>query len=101
MFPEFIEQFTQKVDGNIDKHDVIVFTISTCQWCKKCKKYLKEKNIQYRYIDIDLLDLEHKGKILKFLREKFQPSRIAYPFLICDGDFVVGYNSEKYKELMK
>ncbi len=99
-FPDFISELAQDVVGKKDKHAVTVFTLSTCQWCKKCKRYLNDKEIKYRYIDVDKINPEQKSKILEFLRENYQ-SRISYPFLVCDDKFVVGYNPSQYDEFMK
>jgi glutaredoxin len=100
-FPEFMKKLFEEVDGNNDKQEVSIFTLSTCGWCKKCKAYLKDRDIKYKYIDIDSIKFEEKSKILEFLRENYKPDRIAYPFLVCDDKFVVGYDPNKYEELMK
>jgi len=101
MFPEFISELFQKVNGKNDKQDVSIFTLSTCMWCKKCKRYLNEREIKYKYIDIDKITPDQKSKILQYLRENYKPDRISYPFLICDNKFVVGYDPNKYEELMR
>jgi glutaredoxin len=98
--PEFIDNLTKKVEGKNASRDVTIFTLSTCQWCKKCKRYLNEREIQYRYIDIDKIDPSEKAKILQYLRQNYQ-NRISYPFLVCDDKFVVGYNPGTYEELMR
>lgn len=100
-FPEFMKELFEEVEGKIDKQDVSILTISTCQWCKRCKAYLKDREIKYKYIDVDNVSIEQKSKILQYLRENYKPDRIAYPFLICDDKFVVGYDPNKYEELMK
>jgi len=101
MFPEFIEKLTQEVDGANNDHDVMIFTLSTCMWCKKCKAYLKDKNVKYRYVDLDQIESGEKINLLKYVRENYKPDRIAYPFLVCDDKYVVGYDPNKYEELLK
>ena len=101
MFPEFISELFQEVKGKNDKQDVSIFTLSTCMWCKKCKRYLNEREIKYKYIDVDQITPDQKSKILQYLRENYKPDRISYPFLICDDKFVVGQDPNKYEELMK
>ncbi len=101
MLPEFMVELFNKVDGKNDSHDVSIFTLSTCMWCKKCKAYLKDRDIKYKYIDLDSLSSKQKSEILEYLREKYEPDRIAYPFLVCDDKFVVGYDPNKYEEIMK
>lgn len=101
MLPKFMVDLFNEVDGKNDSHEVNIFTLSTCMWCKKCKAYLKDRDIKYKYIDIDNLTPKQKSEILEYLREKYKPDRIAYPFLVCDDKFVVGYDPNKYEEIMK
>ena len=69
-------------------------------WCKKCKRYLNDKNVKYKYIDMDKIQYSQKARILEFLRESYK-ERISYPFLICDGKAIVGYNPGMYDEIIK
>jgi len=100
MFPEFIERLAQEVKGENETHNVTIFTLSTCQWCKRCKNWLNDRGIRYRYVDIDRIEISEKSKILEFLREKFKPERISYPFVVWDDKYVVGYNPNQYEELI-
>jgi len=97
---EIINNLAQTVEGSKKNRDITILTLSTCMWCKKCKAWLKERDIQYRYVDVDKIEFEEKSKILTYLKDKFQ-SRISYPFMICDEEHVIGYNPGKYEELMK
>ena len=49
---EIIEKHAQKVEGKKDKNVTIV-TLSTCMWCKKCKRFLQDKEMTYQYVDVD------------------------------------------------
>lgn len=95
---EIIEKYAQGVKGKKD-NNVTIVTLSTCMWCKKCKRFLQDNDMKYQYIDVDKIPPEDKSKILNYLKDNYQ-SRISYPFLICDNGHVVGYDPEKYKELM-
>lgn len=95
---EIIEKYAQGVEGKKD-NNVTIVTLSTCMWCKKCKRFLQDNDMKYQYIDVDKIPPEDKSKILNYLKDSYQ-SRISYPFLICDNGHVVGYDPEKYKELM-
>ena len=96
---ELIENLAQTVEGSKKNRDITILTLSTCMWCKKCKAWLKEHDVQYKYIEVDQIDFREKSKIIDYLRDKYQ-SRISYPFMICDDEFVVGYNPNRYEELM-
>ena len=95
---EIIEKYAQSVEGKKD-NNVTIVTLSTCMWCKKCKSFLREKDMKYKYVDVDKIPPNDKAKILNHLKESYQ-SRIAYPFLICDKGHVVGYDPQKYEELI-
>lgn len=45
------------VEGREDSK-VVLFTLSTCGWCKKMKLLLNELCIAYDYVDMDQLDAE-------------------------------------------
>jgi glutaredoxin len=97
---ETIDKLAKTVEGSNKNRNITILTLSTCMWCKKCKAWLKERDIKYRYVDVDQIEFEDKSKILEYLRNNYE-SRISYPFMICDGEVVVGYNPGKYEELMK
>ncbi|MFO7797900.1 MAG: glutaredoxin family protein [Promethearchaeati archaeon] len=98
--PEYIEKIANKVEGKNDSKDMMAFTLSTCQWCKKFKRYMKDRDVSFKYVDVDQIDPSEKAQILTFLRNNFD-ERVSYPYLICDGNVVVGYNPNKYDELLK
>lgn len=98
---ELIDNLANYVDGeNGADEKILIFTLSTCMWCKKCKTFLNDRNIKYRYIDVDKIDLKDKSTILEYLRSKYE-SRISYPFLVCESGHVIGYNPNQYEELLK
>ena len=98
---ELIEKAAKVVDGEkMADQNVTIFTLSTCMWCKKCKRFLEEKNVKYKYIDVDQIPYSDKAQILDHLRTKYD-ERVSYPFLVCDAGHVVGYDPNKYMELME
>lgn len=98
---EIIKNFANEVEGQEGVEDnILVFTLSTCQWCKKCKRFLNENKMKYKYIDVDKIDPKDKSKILNYLESTYN-SRVSYPFFVCEGGHVAGYNPNKYMELLK
>lgn len=87
--------------GKHNSQNIIAFTLSTCMWCKKAKRYLNENDVEYRYVDVDQIQADKKAKILDYLRNEYEGTRISYPFIICDGKPIVGYSPEKYEEKIK
>ncbi len=98
---ELIDNLAIPIDGEKDEREITIFTLSTCMWCKKCKRWLNERNVKYRYIDVDKIQYSQKSEILNYLKKNYQ-QRVSYPYMVCDKkDVVIGYNPDKYEELMK
>ncbi|KKM80340.1 hypothetical protein LCGC14_1340830 [marine sediment metagenome] len=77
---------------------VEMYTLSTCPWCNKTKEFFKEKNIDFNYIDYDLADDEEKKRIIADMRQS--AGQTSFPFVKIDDEVVVGYDIDKYEELI-
>ena len=88
-----------KVQGKQGNHKVVLYALSTCVWCKMTKQYLKDNNIEYNYIDIDLCSDEDKQKIRQEIQSKGGP--LSYPTTIIDDKVVVtGFRKDLLKEAL-
>jgi glutaredoxin len=90
---------TSKVEGKNSKHKVLIYAISTCAWCKMTKKYLKDKDIAYEYVDVDLTNDEDHEKIRDdIIRKGGEPS---YPTIIIDEKtLITGFRKDKINEAL-
>jgi glutaredoxin len=93
-------EFTEEA-GDIDAHDVCIFALSTCGFCKACLRFLREKSVKFRYVYYDLLDNEIKDEVRNELKEKYS-QRIMFPFVIVDEGtdamkVIVGFKEEELK----
>jgi len=87
------------VEGEKKANEIIMLALSTCQWCKKGKKWLKDNNYSYSYLDIDKVPFEDKREFKRAVSKHFN-AMVRYPFLIVDGDkFYAGFNIENWKEM--
>ena len=81
---------TKHVAGK-DKGEILIYTLSTCIWCKKTKALLKEMGIAYDYIDVDMLDEKEADAIEKEI-SKWNPKG-SFPTLVLKGrKCIVGYD---------
>ena len=88
-----------KVSGKNSKHKVLMYAISTCVWCKMTKQYLKDNDIEYEYVDIDLCDEKDKQKIREHIMSK--GGRLSYPTTIVDDNVLItGFRKDKFKEIL-
>jgi glutaredoxin-like protein NrdH len=89
-----------KVSGRNNKHKVFVYALSTCAWCKQTKKFLKENEIEYEYVDVDLCDEEDQEKVSKAILSK--GGRLSYPAVIIDNKILInGFHVDKIKEALE
>jgi glutaredoxin len=89
-----------KVEGKNSRHRVLMYAISTCAWCKMTKKFLKDNDVEYEYVDVDLASDEDHEKIREDVVSKgAEPS---YPTIIVDGKTVItGLRKDKIKEALE
>jgi len=89
-----------KVPGRNNKHKVFVYALSTCAWCKLAKKFLKENEIEYEYVDVDLCNRKDQEKIRKDILNR--GGSLNYPTIIIDNDILItGFRKDKLKEALK
>ncbi|MHA1821395.1 MAG: ferredoxin-thioredoxin reductase catalytic domain-containing protein [Promethearchaeota archaeon] len=81
-------------DGEDIGHDITVYALSTCGFCRRGLAFLRDHNIKFRYIYVDKIEYETKRKIKALLREKFQ-KRVAFPYMVVDEEFVIVGFTEK------
>jgi len=90
----------EKVKGKDSKHKVFLYALSTCAWCKKTKKYLQDKSVEFEYVDVDLCTDED----MKTIREDLEKRglQMTFPIVLVDGsNAVVGFREEKLNEALK
>ncbi len=84
------------VEGK-NKGKVMMYTLSTCIWCKKTKNLLKDMGVEYKYIDVDLLEGEERKEAMEQLK-KHNPEG-GFPTMVIDDDIcIVGFDKAKIDE---
>lgn len=76
---------------------VSMYTLSTCPWCRKTKKFFTEKNVPFDFIDYDLADEATQKRIITDM-ERHKAS--GFPFVMINGDTIEGYNPDRYTKLL-
>ena len=91
---------TIKVPGKNNRHRVLIYAISTCAWCKRAKKFLKDSDIEYEYVDIDLCNREDREKIREAILSR--GGRLSYPTVIVDDrSLITGFNEDRLREVLE
>ncbi len=86
------------VHGNKKSHNVKLYALSTCGFCKRALAFLRENSIDFLYTFVDKLEKKVVGDLREELMKKSDSQHVAYPFLISDDEkFLVGFDEEEYK----
>ena len=87
------------VDGK-EASKVMLYTLSTCVWCKKTKALLKELGVAYDYIDVDLLSGSEEDEVVKEIK-KHNPDCSFPTLVINDSQCIVGFKEDEIREALK
>jgi len=90
----------ERVPGTDNKHKVFLYALSTCAWCKKTKKYLQDKKVEFQYVDVDLCSEEDLNQVREDLKKR--GLQMTFPIIIVDDqNSVVGFREEKLNEALR
>jgi glutaredoxin len=77
---------------------VKLYTLSTCPWCMKTKKFLTEHNIPFECFEYDLAGKEEQGKIVNDMEKR--GGGTSFPFVIIGEEAFEGYDPERIKKCL-
>ncbi len=79
--------------------EVMIYTLSTCGHCKKVKNFLNENNVEYDFVDVDLLSADERQPVLEDVK-KLNP-KVSFPTIKIGEEVIVGHHEDKMKEALK
>ncbi len=80
-----------------NKGNVMLYALSTCQWCRKTKDLLLELGVKFDYQYVDLLEGTELDEAIQAV-ERVNP-RGAFPTLVIDGKrIILGYRESEIRE---
>jgi len=79
--------------GSKTTKDIIVYSTPSCPWCKKLKRYLKQKNIQFQDIDVS----KNQNAAKRMVNGSGQK---GVPQTEINGQFIVGFDKRKIDKLL-
>jgi glutaredoxin len=90
---------TTRVPGTRKDHKVLMYAISTCAWCKMTKKHLKDNQVEYEFIDVDLCSDKDRQTIRNdIVKRGGEPN---YPIIIIDDKIMInGFRKDKINEAL-
>jgi glutaredoxin-like protein NrdH len=89
-----------RVRGKNSRHKVLLYAISTCAWCKLTKRFLKDNEVEYEYIDVDLCSDEDREKIRRDIINR--GGNVSYPAIVIDDKVLInGFRKDMIKEALE
>jgi len=77
----------------IKKHEVKVYSTSTCPWCVRAKDFLKKNKIEFKEVNV-----AEDQEAAQFMIEKTQ--QMGVPVIQVGNEFVIGFDELKLKILL-
>jgi glutaredoxin len=89
-----------RVSGKNKTHKVLMYAISTCAWCKMTKQFLKDNDVEYEYVDVDMASDEDHEKIRREITSR--GASPSFPTVVVDDKTVItGFRKDKLKEALE
>ncbi len=87
------------VEGK-NKGKLVLYALSTCQWCRKVKDLLGELKVDYYYVDVDMAGYNEIEEIKEEIK-KYNPA-FSFPTLVIDDkNSIIGFNEKEIRERLK
>ena len=81
------------MDGN-----VFIYTLSTCGHCKRAKQFLKDANVAYDFIDVDLCEGDERTSRIDEVK-KHNP-KCTFPTILIGDHVIIGFREEELKKAL-
>ena len=78
---------------------ISMYTLSTCPWCRKTKKFFKDRDVAFDFVDYDLASEDEQNRIAGEMMK--YTGHISFPFVRIGDTVVIGFNPERYEQLLK
>ncbi|MCL7476488.1 MAG: glutaredoxin family protein [ANME-2 cluster archaeon] len=75
-----------------------LYTLSTCVYCKRLKKFLRDNGFEFEYTDVDTLTGSEREEVLMKIME-INP-RISFPTAVINGVVIVGFDEMKVQRAL-
>ncbi len=87
------------VEGKHSGHEVLLYALSTCIWCRKTRTYLEEQGVAFDFVYVDLLDGDEREAAKDTVRA-WNPAT-SFPTLVIDNKTcIVGAKTEQIAEAL-
>ena len=85
-----VQAVTAKIDTLVSETPVVVFSFTTCPFCRRAKDLLDEKGVAYQALELDELEGNEGNEIRATLGRK--TGRTSVPSIFIGGNYIGGCN---------
>jgi glutaredoxin-like protein NrdH len=89
----------ERVEGS-DKGRIVLYSLSTCMWCRMAKNLLRDIGVGFDFIDVDTLAAEEKDAVKKEIK-KFNPDGSYPTIVINEKEAISGFDEVEIREKIK
>ena len=82
----------------MDRPKVFVYALSTCGHCRAAKKLLTDNEVEFDFVDVDLLPREELRKVLTEVA-KLNPAQ-SFPTILIGDTVIVGNREAEIREAL-
>lgn len=90
---------TTHVTGK-NKGKIVLYTLSTCIWCRKVKDLLNQLGAEYDYIEVDLLDETEKLQAVNDIK-KWNPACSFPTMTLNEKKCIIGFAEDEIRAELK
>lgn len=77
---------------------IIIYSLSTCLWCKKTKKYFEDRKIQFEVLEYDKQDEARQAAMMAEMRAAGYTG--SFPFIKIGKHCTQGYDPQEFETLL-
>jgi glutaredoxin len=78
--------------------NVQLYTLSTCPWCRKAKKFFTDREVPFDFVDVDLVEGTEKDAVVDTVYRL--SGGLQYPVVVIGETVIAGYNPDKYSDVL-
>jgi len=77
---------------------VKLYALSTCIYCQNTKAFLKDLQVEYDSVEVDLLEKDQKLAVVREIH-KITPT-VAFPVIVIGEKVITGYRPDEIKKAL-
>jgi glutaredoxin-like protein NrdH len=79
--------------------ELLVYTLSTCGWCRRVKRFLDELGVEYCYVEVDNEKGAERETTSRELK-KWNP-RLSFPTIVINGEqCIIGFKEDEIRKAL-